>query len=126
VRLQGVQPFRMSRSRTGRTATVRPGPSRSRTRSSPFSVIAGSVFPELTGVRSGRRTRFELLNKELKHRCRVGIFPTEWLSSGSVLIGVHEKWIASERGYFSKNSMSNLYPERGDGDAATGELDPSR
>jgi putative transposase len=72
----------------------------------------------------------ERLNNELKRRCRVvGIFPNETALvrlGASVLIDVHEEWIAAERRYFSENSMVKLYPARDDDDAISAELVPAR
>jgi len=77
----------------------------------------------------GLKITLERLNREIKRRCRVvGIFPTEAdliRLAGSVLIDVHEEWIAAERRYFSEGSMAKLYPERDDAQAAA-ELEPAR
>jgi putative transposase len=93
-------------------------------------VLAFSAFPRAHWRQIWSTNPLERLNKELKRRCRVvGIFPTETSLvrlAGSVLIDVHEEWIATERRYFSENSMAKLYPERDDGDATTGELELRR
>jgi putative transposase len=93
-------------------------------------VLAFNAFPRPHWRQIWSTNPLERLNKELKRRCRVvGIFPTETALvrlAGSVLIDVHEEWIAAERRYFSEGSMAKLHPERDDGDAATGELEPVR
>jgi transposase-like protein len=84
-------------------------------------VLAFNTFPRAHWRQIWSTNPLERLNKELKRRCRVvGIFPTEAALirlAGSVLIDVHEEWIATERRYFSEGSMAILYPERDDGEA---------
>ncbi|MGH8981100.1 MAG: IS256 family transposase [Acidimicrobiales bacterium] len=92
-------------------------------------VLGFASFPRAHWRQIWSTNPLERLNKELKRRCRVvGIFPTEAALvrlAGAVLIDVHEEWIAAERRYFSEGSMAKLYPERDDGDAVTGELEPA-
>jgi putative transposase len=93
-------------------------------------LLAFSAFPRAHWRQIWSTNPLERLNKELKRRCRVvGIFPTETALvrlAGSVLIDVHEEWIAVERRYFSEGSMAKLYSGRDDDDASTGELEPAR
>jgi putative transposase len=92
-------------------------------------VLAFGAFPRAHWRQIWSTNPLERLNREIKRRCRVvGIFPTEAALirlAGSVLIDVHEEWIAGERRYFSEGSMAKLYPERDDAQAAA-ELQPAR
>lgn len=59
----------------------------------------------------------------------VGVLPTGAAlvrMAGSVLIDVHEDWIAAERRHFSEGSTAELFPDRDDGAVSTGELEPAR
>jgi transposase-like protein len=71
----------------------------------------------------------ERLNKELKRRCRVvGIFPNEASVirlGGSVLLDIHDEWVAAERRYFSESSMAKLYRVVDNDHASVKELTPS-
>jgi putative transposase len=92
-------------------------------------VLAFSAFPRAHWRQTWSTNPLERLNRELKRRCRVvGIFPTEAALvrlAGAVLLDTHEEWLAAERRYFSEGSMAKLYPERDDGHAVTGELEPA-
>ncbi|MDA8373160.1 MAG: IS256 family transposase [Actinomycetota bacterium] len=73
-------------------------------------VLAFSAFPREHWRQIWSTNSLERLNKELKRRCRVvGIFPNEasvMRLAGSVLIDAHDEWQASERRYFSLESMA--------------------
>ena len=75
-------------------------------------VLAFSAFPKEHWRQIWSTNSLERLNKELKRRCRVvGIFPNEasvMRLAGSVLIDAHDEWQASERRYFSLESMAKL------------------
>ena len=75
-------------------------------------VLAFSAFPREHWRQIWSTNSLERLNKELKRRCRaVGIFPNEasvMRLAGSVLIDAHDEWQASERRYFSLESMAKL------------------
>ncbi|MDA8386150.1 MAG: transposase [Actinomycetota bacterium] len=73
---------------------------------------AFSAFPKEHWRQIWSTNSLERLNKELRRRCRVvGIFPNEasvMRLAGSVLIDAHDEWQASERRYFSLESMAKL------------------
>ena len=75
-------------------------------------VLAFSAFPKEHWRQIWSTNSLERLNKELKRRCRVvGISPNEasvMRLAGSVLIDAHDEWQASERRYFSLESMAKL------------------
>ena len=77
-------------------------------------VLAFSAFPKEHWRQIWSTNSLERLNKELKRRCRVvGIFPNEasvMRLAGSVLIDAHDEWQATERRYFSLESMAKLAP----------------
>ena len=77
-------------------------------------VLAPSAFPREHWRQIWSTSSLERLNKELNRRCRVvGIFPNEasvMRLAGSVLIDAHDEWQASERRYFSLESMAKQAP----------------
>ena len=92
-------------------------------------LLAFSFFPMAHWTKIWSTNPLERLNKELKRRCRVvGIFPNEASVirlGGSVLLDIHDEWVAAERRYFSESSMAKLYRVVDNDDASVKELTPS-
>ena len=92
-------------------------------------VLAFTAFPTEHWRQIWSTNPLERLNKELKRRCRVvGIFPNEASVirlGGSVLLDIHDEWVAAERRYFSESSMAKLYRVVDNDHASVKELTPS-
>jgi putative transposase len=92
-------------------------------------VLAFTAFPTEHWRQIWSTNPLERLNKELKRRCRVvGIFPNEASVirlGGSVLLDIHDEWVAAERRYFSEASMAKLYRVVDNDHASVKELTPS-
>jgi putative transposase len=76
-------------------------------------VLAFSAFPRAHWRKIWSTNPLERINKEIKRRSRVvGIFPNNAAVIrlvGSVLLDMHDEWIAGERRYLSEGSMAKLY-----------------
>ncbi len=92
-------------------------------------VLAFTAFPSEHWRQIWSTNPLERLNKELKRRCRVvGIFPNEASVirlGGSVLLDIHDEWVAAERRYFSESSMAKLHRVVDNDHASVKELTPS-
>ena len=75
-------------------------------------LLAFTGFPTLTGRRSGRPTRSNGVNNEIKRRTDVvGIFPNDAAVLRlvtAVLVEQHDEWSVSERRYLCEESMDQL------------------
>jgi len=76
-------------------------------------VLAFTAFPREHWRKIWSTNPLERINKEIKRRSRVvGIFPNVAAVIrlvGSVLIDMHDEWIAGDRRYLSEGSMAKLY-----------------
>jgi transposase-like protein len=76
-------------------------------------VLAFAAFPRAHWRKIWSTNPLERINKEIKRRSRVvGIFPNNAAVIrlvGSVLLDMHDEWIAGERRYLSEGSMAKLY-----------------
>lgn len=76
-------------------------------------VLAFNAFPREHWRKIWSTNPLERVNKEIKRRSRVvGIFPNPAAVIrlvGSVLIDMHDEWIAGDRRYLSEGSMAKLY-----------------
>ena len=74
--------------------------------------LAFAAFPRPTGARSGRPTRLERVNREIKRRCDVvGVFPNDASVERlvtAVVLETHDEWAVSDRRYLSETSMAQL------------------
>jgi len=78
-------------------------------------VLAFTAFPQAHWRKVWSTNPLERVNKEIKRRSRVvGIFPNDAAVIrlvGSIMIDLHDEWVASDRRYLSEGSMAILYKD---------------
>jgi len=76
-------------------------------------VLAFTAFPRTHWSKIWSTNPLERINKEIKRRSRVvGISPNNAAFIrliGTVLLDMHDDWIAGDRRYLSEGSMANPY-----------------
>ena len=90
-------------------------------------VTAFAAFPVGHWKKIWSTNPLERVNKEIKRRTDVGIFPNEAAVlrlAGAVLLEVHDEWAVAERRYLAEGSMALL--DRLADDGSTKEVDGAK